>query len=297
MFGRCSTDSDGTHMRRRRLSVPILTLLVAFACCAFGVHSAVSNDGREARSWELLTAAGEKAFARGDLAEARELFGEALDAAHSHGGQDPRVARSLHNLAFLNHKEGNNGRAEMLFEKAIILKEAIYGAGHGEVAWSLVSAAGAYGDQGKFTEAETALKRAIHIYRRIHGYLHPSVAGATYDLGIVYVKRRDYIRAKTALLKSLSRWKNTYGAGHEEFKRASSAYRHYFKDEPKLGGDEEITIRFSEVNNRLDAVEAVAGLRISRAIAIHGDTINVLVPRGVVTKKELLKAIAEYKKH
>ncbi len=283
-------------MSRRQLSLPILTLLSAFACCAFDTHAAVSNDRDKASSWEFLNAAGEKAFARGDLVEARELFSEALDASRSLGGQDPKLARSLHNLAFLNHKEGNNARAEMLFEKAIILKEAIYGAGHGEVAWSLVSAAGAYRDQGKFTEAEAALKRAMQIYRRIHGYLHPSVAGASYDLGIVYVKQKDYIRAKKALLKSLLIWKDIYGAGHEEFKRALSAYRHYLKQEPKLSGDEEITISFAEVNNHFDAVEAIAGLRISRAIAIHGDTINVLVPRGVVTKKELLKAIAEYKK-
>ena len=283
-------------MSRRQLSVPILTLLSAFACYAFDAYPAVSSDAREASSWEFLTAAGEKAFARGDLVEARELFSEALDAARSLGGEDPRLARSLHNLAFLHHKEGNNARAEMLFEKAIILKEEIYGAGHGEVAWSLVSAAGAYRDQGKFKETEAALKRAIHIYRRIHGYLHPSVAGASYDLGIAYIKQQDYIRAKNALLKSFLIWKDQYGAGHEEFKRALSAYRHYIKEEPELSGDKEITIRFSEVHNHYDAVEAIANLRVSRAIAIHGDSIDVLVPRGVVTKKELLKAIAEYKK-
>ena len=283
-------------MRRKQPTILISMLLFALVCCAFSAHAAKSDGAVDADSWEFLNASGEEAFARGDLIEAGKFFRKALNAAKSLGGRDPRLAHSLHNLAFLNYEAGNNARAEVLFERAIILKQALYGEGHGEVAWSLLGAAGASRNQGKFAEAETALKRAIHIYRNVHGYLHPSVAVATRDLGIVYLEQQDDLRAKSELLRSLSIWKDTYGVDHDEYKKTLSAYRYHFKEEPRLSGDDEITIRFAEVDNHFDAVEAITSLGISRAIAIHDDTINVLVPRGILTKKELLKAIAGYKR-
>ncbi len=72
-------------------------LLVGVLCLAFWLAGCSNKEKR----WEGLIADGETAYQAGRYAEAEKLFLAALKEAEEFGGQDPRLATSLNNLAAL----------------------------------------------------------------------------------------------------------------------------------------------------------------------------------------------------
>ena len=56
--------------------------------------------------WDKYNAAGEKAYQQGHYDEAEKQFVVALKEAEKFGGQDPRLAMSLNNLAEIYRTQG-----------------------------------------------------------------------------------------------------------------------------------------------------------------------------------------------
>jgi VWFA-related protein len=75
-------------------------------------------------SWEEKNQAGEKAFQEGRLADASQLFNEALREAQQFGPNDVRLAPIYNNLALVSFVQNNFIAAEGLYEKAIVVMEA-----------------------------------------------------------------------------------------------------------------------------------------------------------------------------
>ncbi len=145
-------------------------LLVGLVCLALWPAHASAQGGQ----WN--TAAGIEAYQRGDYAEAEKQFRAALNEAEGFGPQDPRLARSLNNLAELYRVQGRYAEAEPLHKRALAIREKALGPEHPDVAQSLNNLALLYPAQGKYAEAEPLHKRALAIWEKALGPEHPNVA-------------------------------------------------------------------------------------------------------------------------
>ena len=87
--------------------------------------------------WDKYNAAGEKAYQQGHYEEAENQFVVALKEAEEFGGQDPRLATSLNNLALVYHEQGKYAEAEPLYRRGLAIQEKALGPEHPNVATSL----------------------------------------------------------------------------------------------------------------------------------------------------------------
>ncbi len=87
------------------------------------------------------------------------------------GGRPVKVRANVEiNFQFLSSP------AELLFKRALAIREKALGPEHPDVATSLNSLAGLYRTQAKYTLAEPLLKRALAILEKALGPKHPDVA-------------------------------------------------------------------------------------------------------------------------
>ncbi len=130
----------------------------------------------QAATWETHDAAGQEAYQRGDYAEAEKQLTAAVKEAEEFARPDPRLARSLNNLALLYQAQGRHAEAEPLHKRALAIREKVLGSEHPDVAESYNNLAQLYQAQGRFAEAEPFHRRALAIWERALGPEHPDVA-------------------------------------------------------------------------------------------------------------------------
>ena len=131
-------------------------LLVGVLCLAFWLAGCSNEEKR----WEGLIAAGETAYQAGRYAEAEKLFLAALKEAEEFGGQAPRLAVSLYNLAVVYRDLGSYAEAEPLFQRALLNFEKALGPEHPDLATTLESYASLLRRMHRDAEAERLRARA-----------------------------------------------------------------------------------------------------------------------------------------
>jgi tetratricopeptide (TPR) repeat protein len=280
-------------MNIKCIKLLLFFLLMMSVVPASNLNLLMASESEGAKEkWNLLNSDGEK---ERDLAKADAILKKALIIAESFGDKDPDLARNLHNLGFINYKLGNYEESGKYFERALRVKENVYGRNHGEVAWTLLAIGGLYRDTKQYSKGEDSLKEAIRIYTDLRGKFHPAVAGCMHDLGVLYALKGDQDNAKEYLSDALEVWEKTLGKGHGQYQNTLAAYNHYFKTgtSESQGDTEEIRIYKSEIKDDLSAIEALRNLKIAKAISMNNEFIAILVPKGLITKKELLKAISK----
>ena len=104
--------------------------------------------------WESYITAGREAFQRANYAEAEKQFAAAFKEAEGFGPEDPRLAKSLNNLAEVYSAQGRYANAEPLFKRALAIYEKALGPEHPNVATGLNNLALLYNAQGRYAEAE-----------------------------------------------------------------------------------------------------------------------------------------------
>ena len=93
-------------------------LLVGLLCLALWTTALAQQT-----QWEKLNGAGMEAYERGRYAEAEKLWLAALKEAETFGGEHPRLATSLNNLAELYRAQGRYAQAEPLHQRALAIRE------------------------------------------------------------------------------------------------------------------------------------------------------------------------------
>ena len=83
---------------------------------------------------------------------------------------------------------GETRQAVSFFERALAIREQVYGPNHPDVAKTLVGLGAAWGDLGDARKAVSHLERALAIYKQAHGPNHPDVA---MTLRVLELIRRD----------------------------------------------------------------------------------------------------------
>jgi tetratricopeptide (TPR) repeat protein len=136
------------------------------------------------------------------------------------GNEDPQLASSLNQLAFLYNSQGKYNEAEPLYLRSLSICEKQLGENHPHVATSLNDLAGLYKSQGKYNEAEPLYLRSLSIYEKQLGENHPHVAISLNNLALLYNAQGNYADAKKLSQQASSIRQQTLGDQHLHTKKS-----------------------------------------------------------------------------
>ena len=203
-------------MERQRGPIPTLTvgrqisgLTETFAYYAvsvkdlFAVSTAVYAGVTE---WETYTRRGIAEFERGDYQSAASSLKAALREAEGLGDQDERVALTLNILGSHHLSRGDYASAEPPLERALAIREKVFGAEHPGVARSLNNLAMLHATQARYDKAEALLKRATAIWEKTRGRYDPEVATSLNNLAMLYSGQARYDQAELLFKRTIDIW-------------------------------------------------------------------------------------------
>jgi CHAT domain-containing protein/Tfp pilus assembly protein PilF len=129
---------------------------------------------------------------------------------------DPALqeARKLYQGALKLRDAGKYDEAIPLFERALEIRERIFGPDHRDVADVLNSLAILYYYKGDYVRAEPLCQRALIIREKSLGPWNPNVADSLRDLAFICVDKGDYARAELLGQRSLTIKERELGPEH-----------------------------------------------------------------------------------
>lgn len=198
-------------MRWLRNPAPLGLPLLALYCLL-----AAAPLQAQGSSWESLIKGAEAALERKDFASAEEQLEAALVAAERFPPGDPRLGKTLNNLAAIHYAQGDYGRAEPLLRRGIEAMEQALGPDDPDLAQGLKNLAALYYLQGDYDAAEPLLTRSLAIWERAVGSEHPYVATLLSNLAGLYQAQGRYSRAEPLLVRSLKIWETLLGPNHAD---------------------------------------------------------------------------------
>src|SRR5579864_75271 len=140
---------------------------------------------------------------RGNYTEVELLTQDAILAEVRLRQADPlRMARRVHRLGVLRHKNGQIDGAVQALAEAVAIREKVHGEEHVETAHQLAELGVVYRAQGNHAEAQRCLRRALRIHERECGVDSPEanrdlhqLAGSLEDAGDIEGATAQYERA------------------------------------------------------------------------------------------------------
>ena len=127
-----------------------------------------------------------------------------------------QTARVLTRVGQFQSARAQPQAARDLLQRALAIKEAVYGAEHPEVARALGNLGNAREQLGEFQAAGAIQERALAISEAVYGPEHPEVARALGNLGNVQRKSGDPAAARLSLQRALAIEEAAYGPEHPE---------------------------------------------------------------------------------
>ncbi len=170
----------------------------------------------QASSWQGDMDAADAAYLRGDHAGAEKLLLAAVARAEGFGSRDPRLARSLNNLAELNRVQRRYADAEATHRRALAIIEKTLGPESSEVATSLNNLALLYHLQGRHGEAGPLYQRALAIREKAFGPEHPAVAQSLNNMAAHARDQLRYDEAERLYQRSLAIVAKALGPEHPQ---------------------------------------------------------------------------------
>jgi CHAT domain-containing protein len=125
----------------------------------------------------------------------------------------------LNSLAVLYYYIGDHARAEMLFQRALAVWEAIPGA-EDVVAIALNNFAATCRDAGDYARAETLFLRALSVWEKKMGTEHWNEATFLVGLAKLYTQTGDYSKAEPLFWRALTVRSKTFSPNHPEVIKA-----------------------------------------------------------------------------
>jgi tetratricopeptide (TPR) repeat protein len=126
----------------------------------------------------------------------------------------PDVATSLGRLARLYHDQGRYSGAELLYVRALAIREEQLGANHPATANSLNNLAELYRAIGRYDDAEPLCLRALAINEQQLGANHSDTATSLNNLALLYRAIGRYNDAEPLLVRALAISEQQLGANH-----------------------------------------------------------------------------------
>ncbi|GHO49702.1 tetratricopeptide repeat protein [Ktedonospora formicarum] len=147
--------------------------------------------------------------------------------------EHPEVATLLNNLAYLYIEQGKYGQAELLYQRALHIRERQLGPEHLLVAYSLYGMANLYREQGKYGQAELLYQRALHIREHQLGPEHVLVAYPLNELAILYSEQGKYEEAEPLYQRALHIWEQQLGSGHSQVASPLTGLANLYREQGK----------------------------------------------------------------
>jgi tetratricopeptide (TPR) repeat protein len=157
--------------------------------------------------------------ARGDLHQARDLARQGCDVLERLESQEAMLASLLGSLGTVLQLQGDLVAARRTQERALKIREAVYGPNHHEVAITLGNLGIVLRLQRDLVAAHSTLKRALKIEEAVYGPNHREVASALGNLGMVLRLQGDLVAARRTQERALKIQGAVYGANHHEIAR------------------------------------------------------------------------------
>ena len=104
------------------------------------------------------------------------------------GEEHPDTAASYNNLAYVYARQGEYGKAEALYGKALAISERVLGEEHPSTAISYNNLAGVYASQGNNKEALSNYLKAYRVCLFRLGKKHPNTKIVHENMKIAYLK-------------------------------------------------------------------------------------------------------------
>jgi tetratricopeptide (TPR) repeat protein len=114
------------------------------------------------------------------------------------------------------HGRGAFSAARPLKERALAIRERVFGPEHHDTARSLGSLALLFRDQGDNAQARPLAERALAIQEKVHGPEHTETAIGLTDVALVLKAEGDYAAARLLIERSLAIRERVFGPEHHD---------------------------------------------------------------------------------
>jgi tetratricopeptide (TPR) repeat protein len=226
------------------ISISARNRLRSLTCVVAALLGGLSVSAQQEDAWKEKTSAAGRAMVEGRSAESLRLYEEALQLAEEFGPEDPRLPRSLNNLANVYMVRGRRDEALRLYQRALRILEKQAGRESLDVAGTLESMAALHVLRAEVVsgflprypqltkdavvrlgsdrpsqldpmntltyaaveadEAKSLLERALKIREKLQGKNHLGLIRSLEYLGKVYRIQNQPKRAETALRRALA---------------------------------------------------------------------------------------------
>ncbi len=147
--------------------------------------------------------------------EAEAKLEEALEIRRRILGPDATpVAESLHNLAFLLRRSGDDEAAEPLLREALEIQRRRHGAGDPSMIKGLNNLAALLRAQGQTDEALTLYRELLDARLGRHGEVHIDVATSRHNLAVLLIEKNQLAEAEPLLREALRLRRELLGPKH-----------------------------------------------------------------------------------
>ncbi len=127
---------------------------------------------------------------------------------------DGRMAESLHNLAFLLRRTGDDRAAEPLLREALEIQRRRYGAGHPSMIKGLNNLAALLRAQGRTNESLALYRELLNARLQRHGEEHIDVATSRNNLAVLLLEKNRLEEAEPQLREALRLRRRLLGPKH-----------------------------------------------------------------------------------
>jgi tetratricopeptide (TPR) repeat protein len=156
-------------------------------------------------------------YHRGRYREIKELVAKALQVFVDSKCEDRGLEAHLHNdLGFVFSSLGEKGKALECVERALEIRQKVYGEEHPDTARSLNNVGVSYSDLGEHRKALAYAERALGICQKIFREGHSETARSLNTVGSSYGGLGDYRKALKYKERALEIRQTLYGEEHPE---------------------------------------------------------------------------------
>ncbi|MBI3928138.1 MAG: tetratricopeptide repeat protein [Armatimonadetes bacterium] len=187
-------------------------------------RASVDSPQERELHWQESRTTGIQHFKAGRTAEAEQHLLEAATLAEGFGPDDPRLGKSLGELAELYRSTQRLEEAERFLIRSMDIFERAGKHYHQDLAPSLNNLAGLYYSQGHPVRAEGLYRRALKIWEQT---LEPSdgrLAPVLHNLGTLCREKSDHAEAVRLFSRALEVAEKAFGPDHPNTRRCRESY-------------------------------------------------------------------------
>ena len=126
------------------------------------------------------------------------------------------IARGLHDLAHLFHRQGRLEQGELYYRHALQAREMIHGPAHPCIAQNLNNLAGLLLAQNRYPEAEACYRKAIEVADLVLGTEHPNTLQTRVNLAVMFRDLGDAAQAAPVFAEILEARRRLLGPDQPE---------------------------------------------------------------------------------